>query len=91
MINLNKHISTLFHLKPLCMACHKRAMVAQEATIMKERQSSIFVFEHVPALVCQNCGNISVELAISARLGQCMKHELASGPKKEFIEYTSVA
>jgi YgiT-type zinc finger domain-containing protein len=77
--------------KRVCMACRKREVTPQVTTITFDENDSLFVFKHVPAFVCQNCGNTSLDSHVAIQLERVMNKELESGPKEEILEYASVA
>ena len=52
----------------ICPVCKHGSTTAGTATVTLERDGSTLVFKHVPAQVCDNCGEEYLDEDVAARL-----------------------
>jgi YgiT-type zinc finger domain-containing protein len=51
-----------------CMICRQGQPIRGQTTVTLERGDATLVFKSVPALICDNCGEVYVEDEISSQL-----------------------
>ena len=72
-----------------CVICKHGSIVAETVTVTLNRGKSTIVFKHVPARVCDNCGEEYVDEEISASLLELAEEAVNSGVEIEVREYVA--
>jgi len=72
-----------------CVICKIGETHPGTATLTLERNGAAFVFRHVPAQICGNCGEQFVDEIAAARLIEGTKQGLASGVQVDIREYVT--
>ena len=62
-----------------CPICKHGETAAGETTVTLEREALTLVVKHVPAQVCDNCGEAYIDEAATARLLDALESELRAG------------
>ena len=70
-----------------CVICKQGETRSGNTTVTLERAGVTLIFKHVPADVCENCGEAYVEETVSARLLQTAKEAARSGVLVDIREY----
>jgi len=70
-----------------CMICKHGKTQKGFTTITLDKKSSTIVFKHVPALVCDNCGEKYVEDTVTKELLKKAKEISESGVEVDIREY----
>jgi YgiT-type zinc finger domain-containing protein len=72
-----------------CQICKHGETTAGEATITLERGGAAIVFRHVPAQICQTCGEQYVDQKTTAKLLSQADSALKSGVEVEVRAYAA--
>jgi len=70
-----------------CVICKIGETRLGTATLTLERNGAAFVFRHVPAQICDNCGEQFVDETAATRLMESAKKGVASGVQVDVREY----
>ena len=70
-----------------CMICKHGETQQGTTTITLEKNSSTIVFQEVPAMVCNNCGEAYVEAEITKELLDQASEIIKSGAKVDIRNY----
>ena len=70
-----------------CVICKQGETRSGMTTVTLERGGVTLIFKHVPADVCENCGEAYVEENVSARLLQTAEEAARSGVLVDIREY----
>lgn len=62
-----------------CVVCKEGMTQPGFTTVTLERDGATLVFEHVPAAICENCGEDYVDVVITAHLLKTAEEVLRSG------------
>lgn len=74
-----------------CMICKHGETERGLTTVTLEKNDSTIVFKHVPALVCNNCGEKYIEDMVSAELLKKGQEIIRNGVEVDIREYRSTA
>lgn len=74
-----------------CMICRHGETEKGSTTITLEKNGSTIVFKHVPALLCNNCGEKYIEDEVSAELLKKAQEIIKNGVEVDVREYRSTA
>ncbi len=70
-----------------CVICKDGEVVPGAATITLERDGLTMVVKHVPARICENCGEQYVDEEISTRLFKTAEEMAKSGAQVDVREF----
>ncbi|MCD6259708.1 MAG: type II toxin-antitoxin system MqsA family antitoxin [Helicobacteraceae bacterium] len=70
-----------------CMICKHGATQKGSTTVTLEKDGATIVFKHVPALVCENCGEKYIEDEIAKELLKKANEIQKSGVEVDIREY----
>lgn len=70
-----------------CMICKHGETETGFTTVTLEKNGSTIVFKHVPALVCDNCGEKYIEDNITAELLKNAQEIIKNGAEVDIREY----
>ena len=70
-----------------CPLCRTGNRSVGTTTITLSRDDSTIVFRHVPAKVCDTCGEASISAAVAQSLEQLAASEIAGGVRYEVRDY----
>lgn len=70
----------------ICVLCRGR-MKPGKTDLTLRRDRSVVVVEGVPALVCENCGEASLDAATAQAVHELAEREVARGVALEFCKY----
>lgn len=71
-----------------CPACKAKMYIGKTELILK-RDRNVVVIEDVPAMVCPQCGEASIEAKVSQAAYQLAENEIKRGVALEFCKYTA--
>lgn len=72
----------------MCWLCGpKSGRVEGETRLMLERGDQIVVFEHIPAMLCDVCGDATLEADVARQLERLANAEFGKGAKFEWRTY----
>ncbi len=74
-----------------CLICKHGETQLGDTTVTLEKNGSIIVIKHVPAHVCDNCGEKYVDSEISAELLKKGQEIINNGVEVDIREFQSVA
>ena len=74
-----------------CMACKQADTQPGKTTVTLERNGATLVFKDVPAEVCPNCGEDTVDEAVTRALMQSAEDMVASGAQVDIRTYAATA
>lgn len=72
-----------------CIVCKQGETSKGEATVTLERNGATIVFQHVPAQVCDNCGEQYLDEATTERLLAEADRAVRSGVQVEIRRYAA--
>lgn len=72
---------------PLC----KGTMIKGKTELLFKKSRSVVVIEEVPALVCEQCDEASIDLKTSKRAYNLANEEISRGVALEFFKYKKAA
>ena len=70
-----------------CTICKHGETVDGFTTIILEKNGATIVFQHVPALVCDNCGEKYVKGEVTSTILQKGREIVANGVKVDIRDY----
>ena len=70
-----------------CTICKHGETEKGFATVTLEKDGSTIVFKHVPALICDNCGEQYIEDTVAAELLKKADEIVSSGVQVDIREY----
>lgn len=70
-----------------CMICKHGETENGFTTVTLEKNGSTIVFKHVPALICDNCGEKYIEDKITSELLTSAKEIIENGVEVDIREY----
>ncbi len=70
-----------------CMICKHGETEKGFTTVTLEKNGSTIVFKHVPALICDNCGEKYIEAEVSAALLKNAQEIIKHGVEVDIREY----
>jgi len=70
-----------------CMICKHGETEKGFTTVTLEKNGSTIVFKHVPALICDNCGEKYIEDEVSASLLKNAQEIIKNGVEVDIREY----
>ena len=70
-----------------CMICKHGETEKGFTTVTFEKNGSTIVFKHVPALICDNCGEKYIEGEVSASLLKNAQEIIKNGVEVDIREY----
>lgn len=70
-----------------CMICKHGETEKGFTTVTLEKNTSTIIFKHVPALVCDNCGEKYIEGKVSAELLEKAQEIIKNGVEVDIREY----
>ena len=70
-----------------CPICHHGETENGDATVVLERNETTLVFKHVPAAICNNCGEEFINESISIELFSVAKQAVEAGVQVDIREY----
>jgi len=72
-----------------CVICHQGETRPGTATLVLERDGRTVIVKHVPAQVCENCGEEYVEEVAAAAALDSAEHAVAEGADFVIREYAA--
>jgi YgiT-type zinc finger domain-containing protein len=75
--------------KMFCDTCREREAIEELTTITREKDGQTIVFKHVPAMICQNCGEVYLDIEDCIRIEDFL--ETLQLDNDSFVEYPNVA
>lgn len=72
----------------ICVLC-KGKMSPGTTDLTLRRDRSVVVVESVPALVCENCGEASIDSKIAQAVYEIAEREVMRGVALEFCKYSA--
>ena len=73
-----------------CPIC-KAEMVSGKTELIMKRDRSVVVIEDIPAMVCSQCGEASIEASVSQSAYLLAENEIKRGVALEFCKYRVAA
>lgn len=70
-----------------CSVCGNGRRGPGTTTVTLTRDDKTIVFRHVPAEVCDNCGDDRIDVDVARRLEQLAKATFATGTRYDVVEY----
>lgn len=70
-----------------CVICKHGETTEGETTVTLEKNGSTIVFKHVPALVCDNCGEAYVADAVTRKLLESAQAIVKSGAEVDVRDF----
>ena len=70
-----------------CMICKHGETVDGFTTVTLEKNGATVIFQHVPALVCDNCGEKYVKGVVTSAILAKGREIIASGAKVDIRDY----
>ena len=74
-----------------CIYCKRNLKEGKTALTFQMENDRIIVVKDVPALICEECGEESIDIKDSKIVEQLVHKALADGIKMGFIEYYNAA
>ncbi|KYJ85697.1 hypothetical protein AS592_01145 [Sulfurovum riftiae] len=74
-----------------CMICKHGEMEKGFTTITLEKDGATILFKHVPALLCDNCGEKYIDEKITSELLTKAQEIVKNGVEVDIREYTPAA
>lgn len=74
-----------------CPICKHGETENGDATVVLDRNKSTLVFKHVPADICNNCGEEFINESISVELFSVAKQAVEAGVQVDIREYLSAS
>ena len=74
-----------------CVICKNGQTEQGDTTVTLEKKGSILVFKHVPAMVCDNCGEKYVEDTVTSDLLSTANDIIKSGVELDIRNYKQSA
>ena len=72
-----------------CAICKNGKTKAGYTTVVLENEETTLVFKHVPAEICDNCGEEYISSAVNKRLLQHARKELDRGISLEVLHFAA--
>ena len=72
-----------------CVICKTGTMKPGHVTVTLERQNSIIIVKNVPASVCENCGEYTLDDATTERVMQIAEEAIAHNVEVEVLQYAA--
>ncbi len=73
----------------MCAICRHGETVAAETTVTLERDGMVLVIQHVPARVCDNCGERYFDAEVTQRLLDIAREAAAAGVVVDVRNYVA--
>ncbi|MCW5907687.1 MAG: type II toxin-antitoxin system MqsA family antitoxin [Chitinophagales bacterium] len=74
-----------------CTTCKNGVMEKGTTTVTFDKDNMVIVFRHVPAQVCNVCGDYTIEGDVAKALLQAAKEERAKGHELTVVNYQKAA
>lgn len=84
--NTNKEV-----MKMNCFVCQSRMKRSVSILTFKIDSNRILVIKDVPALICEQCGEESIDLQTSKNVEKQVNKAVSDGIRMGFIDYNSAA
>ncbi|MGF1670847.1 MAG: YgiT-type zinc finger protein [Balneolaceae bacterium] len=72
-----------------CTTCKNGTMVDGEVTVTLQRGQSVIVIKSVPAHVCENCGDYTLDEAVTSRIMDIAELAVVNNPEIEVLQYAA--
>lgn len=72
-----------------CVICKNGETAAGHVTIVLERDETTLVFKHVPAQICDNCGEEYISSEVNMALLRRAREEMNKGVVLEMLNYAA--
>ncbi len=72
-----------------CVICKNGTMNDGHVTVTLQRDESIIVVKNVPALVCENCGEYTLNEDVAARVMQIAEESVSKHVEIEVLNYAA--
>jgi YgiT-type zinc finger domain-containing protein len=72
-----------------CAICRNGETAAGYVTIVLERDETTLVFKHVPAQICDNCGEEYISSEVNMTLLRRAREEMNKGVVLEMLNYAA--
>jgi len=70
-----------------CAICKHGKTQSGFTTIVLEKNETILVFKHVPAEICDNCGEEYISSQTNKQVLEKAKHEMGKGISLELLDF----
>jgi YgiT-type zinc finger domain-containing protein len=74
-----------------CLFCKSEVKKGKTVLTFQMELNKILVVKDVPALVCEQCGEVSIDLQVSKIVEKQVEKAISDGISMGFIEYNSAA
>jgi len=74
-----------------CPTCKKKLTKGTTVLTFKMESNRILVIKDVPALICTQCGEESIELDVSKNVEKQIEKALSDGVSMGFMDYNTAA
>ncbi len=72
-----------------CTICKNGDMVEGKVTVTLERNDSVIVVKNVPASVCENCGEYTLDEKVTNKLMDLAERAVANNTEIEVLQYAA--
>lgn len=74
-----------------CTTCKIGSMIKGTTTVTFDKDSAVIVFRHVPANVCNVCGDYTIDGDIAKELMKAANEERSKGHELTIVNYQKAA
>jgi len=72
-----------------CTTCKNGWMEEGRVTVTLQRDQSVIVIKNVPALVCENCGDYTLDEAVTSRIMDVAEQAVSNNAEIEVLQYAA--
>jgi len=72
-----------------CTTCKNGWMEEGCVTVTLQRDQSVIVIKNVPALVCENCGDYTLDEAVTSRIMDVAEQAVSNNAEIEVLQYAA--
>lgn len=73
----------------ICTICKVGEMKPGRVTVTLQRNESVIIIKNVPAFVCENCGEYTLEESVTAEIMQLAERAVANNAEIEVLQYAA--
>ncbi len=74
-----------------CTTCKSGTLKKGTTTVAFDKENTLIAFRHVPALVCDTCGDYVIEGTVAKSLLKTAKEERSKGHQFSILNYRKAA
>lgn len=74
-----------------CTTCKTGTLQKRTTTVAFDKDNALIAFRHVPALVCDTCGDYVIDGAVAKTLLKTAKEERSKGHQFSILNYKKAA